>query len=128
MQAFVALAHNTTDGVEIQILSSISNHTCDHHPSATPNGTSILVSGHYLPDECFPDLKYCNTKVIPWKEQVFILVPIRNGVAIIEFQHNQSHCHLQYVNHTTSEVTQDCNPVHIFGNGHLLFIACVNGV
>lgn len=124
-QELLALVHNTTDGVEIQILSSFSNHTCDH-PSPIPNETSILVSGHYSPNECIPDLKHCNTEVILWKEQVFILAPIRNGVALIKFEHNQSHCYLQYVNHTTPQVMQDCNPVHIYGNNRLIFIACLN--
>ena len=121
----VVLIHNSTDGVQVVVSSSIiMNSTVPRADQANEHITT--VSGEYLPEECGPSHKRCNVVAIPHYTQVFTLFPVRKGIVIVEYNRTT----LDYVSYFILRTSEDCTPTSIFftgpDNGYRLFTACVN--
>jgi len=121
----VVLIHNSTDGVQVVVSSSIvTNLTVPPADQASEQITTI--SGEFLPDECGPSHKRCNVVVIPYHAQVFALFPVRKGIVIVEYNRTT----LDYVSYCVHRTSEDCTPTTLFftgpDRGYRLFTACVN--
>jgi len=121
----VVLIHNSTDGVQVVVSSSIVTNSAVP-PADQASEQITTISGEFLPDECGPSRKRCNVVVIPYHAQVFALFPVRKGIVIVEYSRTTLDC----VRYSVRRTSENCSPTTVFftgtDRGYRLFTACVN--